>query len=246
MLAHARECGIAALHNISALEDAQEACLVLSVVSESSYGSRARAKLACIDEADLCLALLCEYCCVILDSQVQLYFDALWHDGELLSLAGDTLSSLQHFQPSCKRRIPGGWRITWQLHELPSRAPPFTWPTLLVVLGKFCLLSPIAALGVRLAFRALLRTGEILSLTRSDIVISPNQASAVLTGNRNPCAGTVNITDLELVTRLAKWQKPFSFPQKIIPWPAAQFRKIFQNILEETAPGAPEAGLVRK
>lgn len=51
----------------SPLEDAQEACLVLSAVIASTYGSRARAKPACID-ADLCLTL-CECRCVLLELQ---------------------------------------------------------------------------------------------------------------------------------------------------------------------------------
>lgn len=55
----------------------------------------------------------------LLESQVQLYLNNLWEDGESLSLAGDTLSSLQHFQPSCKRHLPGGWRLlkAWQLQS---------------------------------------------------------------------------------------------------------------------------------
>ena len=117
-----------------------------------------------------------------LDDQVQCYIENLWEDGESLSLAGDTLSSLQHFQPSCKRNLPGSWKLlkTWQVHELPSRAPPFTWPTLLVILGKLHSISASAALGVHLAFRSLLRTGELLALQSKDIVIGPNGTNAVL------------------------------------------------------------------
>lgn len=178
----------------------------------------------------------------ILDSQVQLYLDSLWADGESLSLAGDTLSALQHFQPSCKRRLPGGWRClrAWQLHELPSRAPPFTWPTLLVFLGRLAQISPSASLGVHLAFRALLRTGELLSLESSDIVVAPNLASAVLhlgltkTGARNPAAGSVTITDHELVQKLAHWQKHLRHSTRIIPWSGTRFRQIFHSILDET------------
>lgn len=48
--------------------------------------------------------------------------------------------------------------------EDASRAPPFTWQTFLVSLGKLYAISPVAALGVYLGFRALLRTGELLPL----------------------------------------------------------------------------------
>ena len=66
----------------------------------------------------------------LLDDQVQCYLENLWQDGESLSLAGDTISSLQCYQPSRKRN-PGAWKMqrAWQVHELPPRAPPFTWQT---------------------------------------------------------------------------------------------------------------------
>lgn len=177
-----------------------------------------------------------------LDSQVQCYLDSLWKDGESLSLAGDTLSALQHFQPSCKRRLQGGWRLlkAWQLHELPSRAPPFTWGTLLVVLGRFYEISPVVALGIHLAFRALLRTGELLALESKGIIISPNKATAILnlgltkTGARNPAAGTVHITDYELVTRLFVWQRSLKSSQKLIPWSGTRFRQLFHEVLAST------------
>ena len=63
-----------------------------------------------------------------LDRQLVDYLEFLWEDGESLSLAGDTLSSIQYYQPSAKRNINQAWKMlrTWQLHELPARATPFT------------------------------------------------------------------------------------------------------------------------
>ena len=62
-----------------------------------------------------------------LDHQLVDYLDFLWEDGESLSLAGDTLASVQNFQPSAKRNINQAWRMlkTWQLHELPSQGNSF-------------------------------------------------------------------------------------------------------------------------
>ena len=134
-----------------------------------------------------------------LDHQVENYLEHLWQDGESLSLAGDTLSGIQHFQPNCKRHLPGSWRLfkAWQLRELPARAPPFTITTLQVLLGCLHAKSPSVALGVYLAFRCLLRTGELLALQAKDIVIppgppalfftsgSPKRASAILTPARS-------------------------------------------------------------
>ena len=98
-----------------------------------------------------------------LDVQLQDYLDWLWEEGESLSLAGDTLSAVQHFQPSCRRNLCGSWRLlkARQLHELPARAPPLTWDLLTILLGWFQPRAPEIALGLPLAFRALLRTDEL-------------------------------------------------------------------------------------
>lgn len=178
---------------------------------------------------------------LVLDDQVQCYLENLWEDGESLSLAGDTLSSLQYFQPSCKRNLPGSWKLlkTWQVHELPSRAPPFTWPTLLVFLGKLHSISPSAALGVHLAFRTLLRTGELLALQSKDIVIGPTGANAILhlgltkTGVHNPAAGSVTLTDMQLVQRLSKWKSTLKYSTPLIPWSGPKFRSIFHQCCQE-------------
>lgn len=176
-----------------------------------------------------------------LDHQVENYLEHLWQDGESLSLAGDTLSGIQHFQPNCKRHLPGSWRLfkAWQLRELPARAPPFTITTLQVLLGCLHAKSPSVALGVYLAFRCLLRTGELLALQAKDIVIPPRSASAVLylgltkTGQRNPHAGTVNFTDLPLAHRLRLWKSQVPPHTPLIPWPAAKFRSQFKLALKE-------------
>ena len=50
-----------------------------------------------------------------LDQQLVDYLDFLWEDGEPLSLAGDTPSSIQYYQPSEKQNINQAWRMlkTW-------------------------------------------------------------------------------------------------------------------------------------
>ena len=172
-----------------------------------------------------------------LDHQIEDYLEHLWQEGESLSLAGDTISGIQHFQPDCERRLPGGWKLfkAWQLRELPARAPPFTLATLQVFLGCIHQQSPQVALAIYLAFRCLLRTGELLALQAKDIVIPPKSASAVLhlgltkTGQRNPHAGTVTFTDLPLAHRLRS--VPSHTP--LIPWSAAKFRAQFKAALQE-------------
>ena len=141
------------------------------------------------------------------DQQLSNYLEFLWEEGEPLSLAGDTISAVQHHQPSLCKRLSGAWRLykAWQQRELPARSPPFTIETLQVLLGWLHSKSPPVALAVFLAFRCLLRTGEMLAVTARDIVIPSNSCSGVLSlgdtkiAGRNPNAGMVNLTDPTLV-----------------------------------------------
>ena len=105
----------------------------------------------------------------------------------------------------------------------------------LVFLGKLYSISPVAALGVHLGFRALLRTGELLSLESKDIVIGPKALNAVLhlgltkTGVQNPSAGSITLTDMELIQRLALWKASLKHSTPLIPWSPAKFRSIFHH-----------------
>ena len=176
-----------------------------------------------------------------LDHQLEDYLDWLWQDGESISLAGDTLSSIQHFQPSCKRNLNGAWRLlkAWQLHELPSRAPPFTWDTLKIFLGRMIQISPQVALGIFLAFKCLLRTGELLALVNQDIILSPDGSTVILhlgltkTAGRNPSSGTVNVTDNLLVQLLTRWQQSCHNLSPLIPWTPSKFRTTFSQALSD-------------
>lgn len=175
-----------------------------------------------------------------LDHQVQEYIEFLWQEGEHLSLVGDTLSSIQHFQPSMKKNLNGSWRFfrTWQRYELPSRSPPFTIQTLHTVLGYLHGLHPQVALGVALAFSCLLRTGELLSLLAKDVMIPRQGHSLVLnlgetkTGARNPHANSVTCHDVTLVTLLKAWKLTAAPTDPLIPWSQAKFRKSFADSLE--------------
>ena len=93
----------------------------------------------------------------------------------------------------------------------------------------------MAALGVHLGFRALLRTGELLSLESKDIVIGPKALNAVLhlgltkTGVQNLSAGSITLTDMELIQRLALWKASLKHRTPLIPWSPAKFRSIFHQ-----------------
>ena len=176
------------------------------------------------------------------DQQLSNYLEFLWEEGEPLSLAGDTISSVQHHQPSLRKRLSGAWRLykAWQQRELPARSPPFTTETLQVLLGWLHSKSPPVALAVFLAFRCLLRTGEMLAVTARDIVIPANSFSGVLylgdtkTSGRNPNAGMVNLTDPTLVCLLKAWKSTVSPHAALIPWSSTKFRALFEQGLVAT------------
>ena len=178
----------------------------------------------------------------LLDHQLEDYIEHLWHEGEGIALAGDTISSLQHFQPSCKRHLPGAWRLlkAWQLRELPARAPPFTLTTLYILLGYMLQHHPSTTLGIYVAFRCLLRTGELLALQARDVITNVTSSTAVLhlgltkTGQRNPHAGTVSIQDVTLARKLSRWKQSVDPDTHLIPLSATKFRSIFKAALAAT------------
>lgn len=177
-----------------------------------------------------------------LDNQFCDYLNWLWEDGESLSLAGDTLSAIQHFQPSCKHNISGAWRMlrTWQTHEVPSRAPPFTWDSLQILLGYFHSICPSVSLGLLVAFKCLLRTGELMCLTSNDFLISPDRSTLIVhlgltkTADKNPAASTVTLVDSTLAMLVKAWQNSVKPNAKLIPWTQYQFRSKFRQALSAT------------
>ena len=126
---------------------------------------------------------------------------------------------------------------TWQLHELPARTTPFTWTTLQIVLRYTHSISPQTSLGLLLAFKYLLRTGELLGVTHKDIIISPDQSSILVRlgltkiSSRNPSSGTVHIIDTVLARLLSIWQKTAAWDIPLIPFTVSKFRTIFQQVL---------------
>ena len=116
------------------------------------------------------------------DQQVSEYLEHLWLEGESQYLAGDTISAIQHKQPSLKKALPQSWRLlrTWQKHEIPCRAPPFTLQTLEVILGYLSKRDVTFAIALLLCFHACLRTSELLRLQAKHIVLGRHNSSMVL------------------------------------------------------------------
>ena len=106
------------------------------------------------------------------DASLALYVESLWEEGEPKPNASDTVASLQYYLPSCKHRLPLSWSLigAWGRHELPTRALPLT-PDLLTAFcgGLLRANEPRLALAALFGFSVLARTGELLSLLRSQV-----------------------------------------------------------------------------
>ena len=121
------------------------------------------------------------------------------------------------FQPWMKRRIPHAWRLfsTWRRLEIPARAPPLTQRIVRglaayeMILGNF----EMSAL-LLLSFHCLLRTGELLALNPSDLLLGEDSGIVSLqstkSGKRNAATEAISITDtvtLEAVRNLLACRK---------------------------------------
>lgn len=102
------------------------------------------------------------------DLLVSEYLESLWDEGEPKSIATYTLASLHYFLPQLRRCLNRSWKLkaTWDKLELPCQAIPLDIDTLMSFVGFFFIRQRDAAMGLAciVAFNALLRTGEILSL----------------------------------------------------------------------------------
>lgn len=114
-----------------------------------------------------------------IDSQAQDCLEHLWQEGEGVSLAADVLSSLQHFQPSLKRRLTGLLR-TWQRREIPARAPTLTWTIMEILLGYFHGINPQVSLGLGLAFFTSPFLGQENCSVYNLVILLPHQTLVLL------------------------------------------------------------------
>jgi len=146
----------------------------------------------------------------ILDEKVCKWIRKMWKQGEPLLTIGDALSALHFFQPSTKRQIPHSWKLfaTWRKVEIPARAPPLT-AVLVRGISALALDRKQLALAtcLMLAFPALLRTGEILALRGSDIMLGPDHGLLRLeltkSGRRHAVSEAISIHDEIVLTLLS-------------------------------------------
>ena len=150
-----------------------------------------------------------------LDGLLCEYLEHLWATGEGRALASDTLASLQDSDPSLRGQIPGSWRLlkTWNLNEVPNRAPPLPERILQSLVGYFIFHeSPAMALSLLIGFYSMLRTGEVFTIRNKDVVIDDRGKAAVISlgwtkgGKRAGAAESVTVSVSEVIRRLQQWK----------------------------------------
>ena len=116
-----------------------------------------------------------------LDNQVTTMLEFLWHDGHSKAEAANLLCGIQHVL-NRRHILSGSWRLysCWNRVERSRRAVHLPADVLCALCGVFLDMDrPDLALGLGLAYAAMLRTGELLgmmwnhlSITNDKIVIS--------------------------------------------------------------------------
>eukprot|EP00435_Cladocopium_sp_Y103_P065369 s173_g27.t1 len=175
----------------------------------------------------------------VMDSLLCDYLEHLWASGEGRALASDTLASLQDTSPKLRGSIPGAWRLlkTWQVNEIPCRAPPLPERVLQALVGYFIFKhQPQMALSLLLGFYSMLRTGELLGVRARDVTVDVSHGNAVVSlgftkgGKRTGAAESVTVTVSEVIRRLSQWKKHVSPGSNLTP-PPHTWRKNFAAAL---------------
>ena len=168
------------------------------------------------------------------------YIENLWSKGEGRGLASDTLAALQDTQPQLRGHLPGAWRLlkTWSTNELPSRAPPMPLDILESLVGYSLFKGrPLFALSLLLGFFGLLRTGEILALTKQQVTVSRQSGTAILSlgltksGKRQGAAESITLHTEDVIRRLSQWVLTPHSPPLLCP-SSSQWRLLFSQSLE--------------
>eukprot|EP00438_Fugacium_kawagutii_P034073 Skav205994 [mRNA] locus=scaffold2084:207733:210659:+ [translate_table: standard] len=145
----------------------------------------------------------------LLDGIVSDYIEHLWSSGEGRALARDTLAALQDAQPQVKGCLQGTWRLvkTWNTTELPNRAPPMPMEVLDAMVGYALFKQqPLFALSLLIGFHGLLRTGEVLGLSKKDFSITSNSSSILISlgltkgGQRQGALESVKVSLVDITT----------------------------------------------
>jgi hypothetical protein len=116
------------------------------------------------------------------DMALSYYIECLWQEGEPKPWSADAVAAAQYYVPCLKRSLNLAWSLcsAWNRLELPTRALPFDPDTLVAFCGGLLRagFARIAA-GSILGFNILSRTGELLTLTRSQVQLGKDESVVV-------------------------------------------------------------------
>ena len=174
-----------------------------------------------------------------LDPLVCDYLEHLWYHGQGRGLANDTLAGLQDVDPKIKGCLPGAWRLlkTWGVNEVPSRAPPLPEPVLHAMCGwALCHNHTTFAISLLIGFYGMLRTGEILSLTRKNLTSHESQENVLIalgltkSGKRAGAAESIILGYDKAVKPVKQWMK-LAKPTLGFARNPGHWRKLFNDSL---------------
>ena len=142
-----------------------------------------------------------------LDTVLSDYIDHMFMEGEPIGYAGDLISGISRFCPGARLRIPTTrlWFRNWQREVVRVRALPIPAEVVKGLAGVALAMErfDLAAL-IPLGFLCMMRTGELLNLTKDDIIFSPYGSSAIITLRQTKTSGPnteEGVLEDELVVR---------------------------------------------
>ena len=107
-----------------------------------------------------------------IDAEVGQWVEERFAAGASITSISDTLCGLQHYCRGLKGQLTTGWRLfkIWRRVERPKQAPPLPYPVFLGLLGCALQFEDLElAVLLSLGFWGMLRTGEMLQLTRQQV-----------------------------------------------------------------------------
>ena len=145
----------------------------------------------------------------VFDDLVAEYVEHLWEEGSPKSEANYSLASIQFFRPETKHRLPWSWKLVkvWNTLEFPQRATPLTPELLMSVAGQaFRWRQFEFGWLVVVGFTLFLRTGEMLSLRKQDVVLRGSSGVVFLAPSKGAKRTFLPLERVEILedqTRLA-------------------------------------------
>ena len=174
-----------------------------------------------------------------LDTYLSWHLEALWEEGEPRPWANDVCAAIQHFLPGAKGHLALSWSLThaWGRRELPCRALPLTLQTLAGLAGG-CIVAWHCRIACALivGFDLIARTGELLSLTSSDVVWSAEWKTALVrfretkAGFREGVHQSVVINEPVVLACLRFLCHGLEPGANLLPVREGAFRRIFSHV----------------